>query len=83
MVLTAGNLPVLDVFDAVEYAHDPRTQFLNWSFMTHPSFDYAADARGYSWGVALDISTARTAGLCARAAFAAVESNGLRSIHAS
>ncbi|MDF6931765.1 carbohydrate porin, partial [Escherichia coli] len=54
VVLTAGNLPVLDVFDAVEYAHDPRTQFLNWSFMTHPSFDYAADARGYSWGVALE-----------------------------
>ena len=54
VVLTVGNLPVLDVFDAVEYAHDPRTQFLNWSFMTHPSFDYAADARGYSWGVALE-----------------------------
>ncbi|RFP39320.1 carbohydrate porin, partial [Klebsiella oxytoca] len=54
VVLTVGNLPVLDVFDAVEFAHDPRTQFLNWSCMTHPSFDYAADARGYSWGIALE-----------------------------
>ncbi|XHO07676.1 hypothetical protein ACEQUB_p00923 (plasmid) [Ralstonia syzygii] len=54
IVLTAGNVPVLDLFDALEYAHDPRTQFLNWSFMTHPSFDYPADARGYDWGVALE-----------------------------
>ena len=30
VVLTVGNLSVLDVFDASTYAHDPRTQFLNW-----------------------------------------------------
>src|SRR6266478_4519422 len=29
-VLTAGNLSVLDVFDVLEYSHDPRTQFMNW-----------------------------------------------------
>jgi len=54
VVLTAGNMPVLDIFDTVEYAHDPRTQFLNWSFMAHTSFDYPADARGYDWGLALE-----------------------------
>lgn len=54
IVLTAGNMPVLDIFNAVEYARDPRTQFLNWSFMTHGSFDYPADARGYDWGLALE-----------------------------
>ena len=53
-VLTAGNLSALDVFDANSYTHDPRTQFLNWSLMTHGAFDYAADARGYSWGLALE-----------------------------
>ena len=53
-VLTAGNLSVLDVFDANTYNHDPRTQFLNWSLMTHGAFDYAADARGYSWGLAIE-----------------------------
>lgn len=53
-VLTAGNLSVLDVFDGNAYNHDPRTQFLNWSIMTHGAYDYAADARGYSWGVALE-----------------------------
>lgn len=52
-VLTIGNLSVLDVFDGNAYNHDPRTQFLNWSLMTHGAYDYAADARGYSWGAAL------------------------------
>ncbi len=53
-VLTAGNLLVLDVFDGNAYSHDPRTQFLNWSFMTYGAFDYAADGRGYSWGAVLE-----------------------------
>lgn len=53
-VLTAGNLSVLDVFDGNAYSHDPRTQFLNWSLMTYGAYDYAADARGYSWGAALE-----------------------------
>ena len=54
VVLTAGNFGVLDVFDQNEYGSDPRTQFMNWSFLTHGSFDYPADARGYNWGVALE-----------------------------
>ena len=53
-VLTVGNMSVLDVFDDNAYSHDPRTQFLNWSLMTHGAYDYAADARGYSWGSALE-----------------------------
>jgi len=54
LVLTAGNLSVIDLFDANSYSHDPRTQFLNWAQMTHGAFDFAADARGYSWGAALE-----------------------------
>lgn len=53
-VLTAGNLSVLDIFDDNAYSHDARTQFLNWSVMTHGAYDYAADARGFSWGAALE-----------------------------
>ena len=53
-VLTLGFLPPLDIFDNNLYAHDPRTQFMNWCNMTHCAFDYAADARGNSWGVALE-----------------------------
>lgn len=54
IVLTAGFFPALDIFDNNKYAHDPRTQFLNWCNMTSCAFDYAADARGYSWGFALE-----------------------------
>jgi high affinity Mn2+ porin len=55
VVLTAGNVSVSDLFDDNAYSHDPRTQFLNWSLMTHGAFDFAADARGYTWGAALEI----------------------------
>lgn len=54
LVFTAGNLSVLDIFDNTAYSHDPRTQFMNWALMTYGAYDYAADARGYSWGVALE-----------------------------
>ena len=53
-VLTAGNLSVLDIFDANSFARDPRAQFMNWTLMTHGAYDYAADARGYSWGLAAE-----------------------------
>ena len=58
-VVTAGNFSVLDVFDPVESSHDPRTQFLNWSSMTYGAWDYPADARGYTWGVAAEYVTER------------------------
>lgn len=61
-VLTAGKLAVTDVFDNNAYNHDPRTQFMNWSLATHGAYDYAADARGYSWGAALERYWATDAG---------------------
>ncbi|HET9643523.1 MAG TPA: carbohydrate porin, partial [Burkholderiaceae bacterium] len=54
LTLTAGNVSVLDLFDANQFNHDPRTQFLNWTVMTHGAYDFAADARGYTWGVAAE-----------------------------
>ena len=56
-VLTIGNLSVLDIFDANSLAHDPRAQFMNWALMTHGAYDYAADARGYSWGLAAEYNS--------------------------
>jgi len=50
VVVTVGNLAVSDIFDANSYAHDARTQFLNWALLTHGAYDFAADSRGYSWG---------------------------------
>ena len=54
IVVTAGNVSVLDMFDASTYAHDPRTQFMNWALMTYGAYDYPADARGYTNGLAVD-----------------------------
>ena len=54
LVLTAGKLTIQDLFDDNAYSHDPRKEFLNWSLMTYGAYDYAADSRGYSYGVALE-----------------------------
>ncbi len=54
IVVTAGNFSWGDVFDGVSVAHDPRTQFLNWSLMSYGAADYAADVRGYTWGLAVE-----------------------------
>lgn len=50
LVFTAGKMSVGDVFDANTYAHDPRGDFLNWGLIDTATFDYAADAWGYSYG---------------------------------
>ncbi|WP_281777258.1 carbohydrate porin [Polynucleobacter sp. KF022] len=52
VVLTAGQFSTLDIFDDSKYAKDPRIQFMNWGNMTYLAYDYAADARGYSSGLA-------------------------------
>ncbi|SDC49003.1 high affinity Mn2+ porin [Sphingomonas sp. YR710] len=54
LVLTVGKLGIGDVFDTNRFAHDPRGDFLNWSIVDAGSFDYAADAWGYSYGVAAE-----------------------------
>jgi high affinity Mn2+ porin len=52
IVITAGKMGVGDIFDTNKYAHDPRGDFLNWSLVDTGSFDYAANAWGYTYGVA-------------------------------
>src|SRR5256886_12497522 len=80
LVLTAGNLSVLDVFDVLEYSHDPRTQFMNWSSLTYGAWDFPADARGYTWGIAAEYITPRFQARAGRF-LVPVESNGLRLEH--
>ena len=76
VVLTLGTMSVLDIFDAVDYSRDPRTQFLNWSSITYGAWDFPADARGYTSGVALEYITPRYALRAARF-LVPKESNGL------
>jgi high affinity Mn2+ porin len=51
-VFTVGKLTVTDIFDVNQYAHDPRSDFLNWTAVDAGAFDYAADAWGYTIGAA-------------------------------
>src|SRR5579871_6067274 len=76
-VLTAGNIAVTDVFDAMDYSHDARTQFMNWASLTYGAWDYPADARGYTWGLAGEYITPRYQVRAGRF-LVPVESNGLR-----
>jgi len=54
LLFTAGKFSVTDVFDTNAYAHDPKSDFLNWSLIDSGAFDYAADAWGYSYGGAAE-----------------------------
>lgn len=54
LVVTLGNLSVLDIFDKNSYSADLRQQFLNMAFLTHAAYDFAADARGYTVGLAAE-----------------------------
>jgi len=47
----AGILALPDDFDRNRYANNPRTQFMNWSFMFNTAWDFAADTRGYTRGL--------------------------------
>jgi high affinity Mn2+ porin len=53
-VFTLGKFSVTDVFDNNQYAHDPRGDFFNWAAVDAGSFDYVADAWGYTVGAAAE-----------------------------
>ncbi len=52
LVFTVGKFSVTDVFDTNKFAHDPKHDFLNWALIDTGTFDYAADAWGYTVGAA-------------------------------
>ena len=50
VAFTLGKFSVTDVFDQNDSAHDPRHDVLNWALLDAGTFDYAADAWGYTVG---------------------------------
>jgi high affinity Mn2+ porin len=50
LVFVAGNFTILDFFDTNAFDVDPRQGFLSLGFMTYAAYDFASDARGYSYG---------------------------------
>jgi high affinity Mn2+ porin len=54
LTFTLGKMSVVDIFDNNKYAHDTRGDFLNWSILDAGAFDYAADAWGFTYGIAAE-----------------------------
>jgi len=54
ITVTAGKFSIVDIFDNNRFSHDARTQFMNWALMSAGSWDFPADTRGYTWGIALE-----------------------------
>jgi len=46
-----GKYGIVDFFDTNSVGGDSHLQFLNWSVDQNGSFDFTADARGYTWGL--------------------------------
>jgi high affinity Mn2+ porin len=55
LIFTVGRFSAKDIFDNNTYANDPRKQFMNWALVANVTWDYAADALGYTTGVAIEL----------------------------
>jgi high affinity Mn2+ porin len=54
LAVIIGKFAAPDIADDNRYSHDPRTQFLNWALVYNAAWDYPANVRGYTYGMALD-----------------------------
>jgi high affinity Mn2+ porin len=61
VTVTFGKFAAPDIFDDNQYAHDPRTTFLNWSIWEGAAWDFPADQKGYTDGLAVELNEARWA----------------------
>lgn len=52
---TVGKFGMADFFDANEFSHDARSQFMNWSLMSNGAWDYPANTRGYVMGAMAEL----------------------------
>ena len=55
LVVVAGKFSILDFLDKNAFDVDPRQGFYSMAFMTYAAYDFAADARGYSWGAVSEL----------------------------
>ncbi len=53
--IVVGKFSIADYFDNNSYAHDPRSQLMNWSLMSNGAWDYPANTRGYTWSALAEI----------------------------
>ncbi len=49
-----GKMSTADFFDNNAVGSDSHTQFLNWTAVNNGAYDYAADTRGYTYGLFME-----------------------------
>ena len=57
--IRAGKLGIVDFFDLNAVGSDSHRQFTNWTIANNGAYDYAADTRGYTYGVIVEYDTPR------------------------
>ncbi len=57
--IRAGKLGVVDFFDVNGVGGDSHLQFTNWTVDNNGAYDYAADTRGYTYGVVVEYAAPR------------------------
>ena len=56
LTVTVGKLAVTDLVDSIPLSNDPHTHFMAWGLWASGAYDYPADTRGYTWGLAADLT---------------------------
>ncbi len=49
--LRLGKMSTVDFFDLNSVGSDSHLQFMNWAMVNNGAYDYAADTRGYTYGL--------------------------------
>jgi high affinity Mn2+ porin len=57
--IRAGKLGIVDFFDLNAVGTDSHLQFTNWTVDNNGAYDYAADTRGYTYGLIVEYDTPR------------------------
>jgi high affinity Mn2+ porin len=55
--IRAGKMSAVDFFDVNSVGSDSHLQFMNWTIDNNGAYDYAADTRGYTYGVLVEYQT--------------------------
>ena len=52
--IRVGKMSTVDFFDLNSVGSDSHLQFMNWAVVNNGAFDYAADTRGYTYGLVME-----------------------------
>jgi len=53
--LRLGKMSTVDLFDLNAIGSDSHLQFMNWAIVNNGAYDYAADTRGYTYGLVAEL----------------------------